>query len=113
MQKVLGSHPASAPVLKLLPEDTVTGVYLGTDAFLNADFTVSHVRAGLRKLSAGTAAGIDGMSAELLKHGPFHMQHCLAKLFTSSAQGDLSHIAHHWPSYCSIQGKEEGSSQHE
>ena len=27
------------------------------------------------------------MSAELLKHGPFHMQHCLAKLFTSMLKG--------------------------
>ena len=87
MQKVLGSHPASAAVPKLLPEDTITGVHIGTDAFLNADCTISDVRAGLRKLSAGKAAGIDGMSAELLKHGPFHMQHCLAKLFTSMLKG--------------------------
>ena len=87
MREVLGSCPAPAGAPELLPEDLTKGVYIGVDAFLNADFTVSDVRAGLRKLSAGKAAGIDGMSAELLKHGPFHMQHCLAKLFTSMLKG--------------------------
>ena len=87
MREVLGSSPAPAGAPELLPEDLAKGVYIGVDACLNADFTVSDVRAGLRKLSAGKAAGIDGMSAELLKHGPSHMQHCLAKLFTSMLRG--------------------------
>ena len=91
MRKVLGSQPALAGAPKLLPEDTITGVHIGTDKFLNAAFTVNNVQTALHKLSANKAAGIDGMPAELLKHGPHHLHQCLAKLFTSILRGKYPH----------------------
>ena len=88
IREVPGSWPAPAGAPELLPEDTV-GVHIGVDDFLDADFTASDVRACVHKISAGKAAGIDGMNAELLKHGPLHMQHCLTKLVTSMLKGTI------------------------